>query len=56
MVSTDNKEKILRLLEDYFNIPLITNYNDRFTFLGEELDTVKSGIFDVQMLGKLFLI
>ena len=52
MVSAENKEKILKLLEDYFNIPLLTNYNDRFTFLGEELDKVKYGICDVQMLGK----
>lgn len=33
-----------------FNIPYISNHSERFTFLGEELDVVKAGLWDVQLL------
>jgi len=40
------------LLEELFNIPLVQNYNQRFNELGDELDVVKMGLWDVQVLSK----
>jgi hypothetical protein len=41
-------------MEDTFNIPLIDNYSERFTFIGDELDIVKMNLWDVSNLSKSF--
>lgn len=45
---------VKKILEDMFNIPFIQNYNERFSFLTEELDLVKDGLYNVQILSKEF--
>jgi hypothetical protein len=47
---------VIRLLEDFFYRPIITNYNERFTFLGEELDIVKSELYEVSTSSKQFIL
>lgn len=43
---------VKQLLEELFSIPLVQNYNQRFNELGEELDIVKMGLWDVQQISK----
>ena len=39
-------------MEDTFNIPIIENFSERFTFIGDDLDVVKMNLWDVQLLSK----
>lgn len=51
-LDNETKESWKKRLEDMFNIPLLNDYNTRFNFLGDELDGVKMGLFNVQELSK----
>lgn len=43
---------VLSKLDEFFSVPFIANYSERFTFLEDELDVVKFGLFDIKQLSK----